>query len=193
MFRHTPRNDLPSVKSNNKPNKADKQVNKDDQKRKDKIGEYANNKRKTKSVTVAVSDKVHLKNIHHANKLNTIWENQTYTVLKVNPRSPKLQNDNTRSVYVRSKVHIKMYHQQPHKSNAQTSSRHRSHYQADTDINSEWKLQILPLEPDIEIPDQPLEEIEKESSGSEENVESSDSDKKVEKDDSYETVEYDIQ
>ena len=52
MFRHTPRNDLPSVESNNKPNKADKQVNKDDQKRKDKIGEYANNKRKAKSVTV---------------------------------------------------------------------------------------------------------------------------------------------
>ena len=86
-----------------------------------------------------------------------------------------------------------MYHQQPHKPNAQTSSRHRSHYQVDTDINSEWKLQTLPLEPDIEIPDQPLEEIEKESSGSEENVESSDSDKKVEKNDSDETVEYDIQ
>ena len=137
MFRHTPRNDLPSVESNNKPNKADKQVNKDDQKRKDKIGEYANNKRKAKSVTVTVSDKVLLRNIHHANKLNTIWKNQTYTVLKVYPRSLKLQNDNTRSVYVRSKVHIKMYHQQPHKPNAQTSSRHRSHYQVDTDINSE--------------------------------------------------------
>ena len=72
-----------------------------------------------------------------------------------------------------------MHHQQLHQTNAQTSSRDRSHYQVDTEINSEWKLQILPLEPDIEIPDQPLGEIEKESSDSEENVESSDSDENI--------------
>ena len=86
-----------------------------------------------------------------------------------------------------------MYHQQPQKLNAQTRSSHRSHYQVDTDINSEWKLQILLLEPDTEIPDQPLEEIEKKSSDSEENVESSDSDKNVENNDSDETAEYGIQ
>ena len=75
MFRHTPHNDLPSINSNNKPIKADKQVNKDVQKRKDKIEEYANNRRKAKSVKAAVSDKVLLRNIHCANKLYTIWEN----------------------------------------------------------------------------------------------------------------------
>ena len=72
-----------------------------------------------------------------------------------------------------------MYHQQSHQPHAQTSSRNRSHYQVDTEVNSEWKLQILPLEPDIEILNQPLGEIEKESSDSEENVESSDSDENI--------------
>ena len=72
-----------------------------------------------------------------------------------------------------------MYHQHSHQPNAQTSSRNRSHYQVDTEVNSEWKLQILPLEPDIEILNQSLGEIEKESSDSEENVESSDSDENI--------------
>ena len=58
----------------------------------------------------------------------------------------------------------------------QTSSRNPSHYQVDTEINLEWKLEILPLEPDVEIQDRPLEETERESSDSDENVESSDSD-----------------
>ena len=72
-----------------------------------------------------------------------------------------------------------MYHQHSHQPNAQTSSRNRSHYQVDTEVNSEWKLQILPLEPDIEILNQSLGEIEKEISDSEENVESSDSDENI--------------
>ena len=50
-------------------------------------------KGRVKSVTVAIGGKVLLRNIHHANKLDTIWENQTCTVLKVYPRSAKLQND----------------------------------------------------------------------------------------------------
>ena len=129
IFRHTPRNVLPSIDSKNKPTTADKQVNKDDQKRTKKIAEYANNKRKAKSVTVAVGDKVLLRNIHRNNKLDTIWENQTCTVLKVYPRSVKLQNDQTRAVYVRSKAHIKMYHHQLHQPNAQISSRNLLHYQ----------------------------------------------------------------
>ena len=90
IFCHTPHNDLPSVDSTNKPTKADKQVNKDHPKREDKIGEYADKKRKAKSVTFAVGEKILLRNIHRANKLDTIWENQTYTVLKVYLRSVKL-------------------------------------------------------------------------------------------------------
>ena len=93
MFRHTPCNDLPSFDSNNQPIKADEQVNKDNQKRKDKVGKMSTTKGRVKSVTVAIGDKVLLRNIHHANKLDTIWENQTCTVLKVYPRSAKLQND----------------------------------------------------------------------------------------------------
>ena len=44
-----------------------------------------NNKIKTKSATFTVRDKIFLRYIHHTNKLDTIWENQTYTVLKVYP------------------------------------------------------------------------------------------------------------
>ena len=93
MFRHTPCNDLPSFDSNNQPTKAEKQVNKDNQKRKDKVGNMPTTKGRVKSVTVAISGKVLLRNIHHASKLDTIWENQTCTVSKVYPRSAKLQND----------------------------------------------------------------------------------------------------
>lgn len=122
MFLNTTRNDLPSIGYSNKPTKADKQVKNDHRKRKEKIAENANDKRKTKSVKVAGRDKVLLRNINRTKKLHIIRENQTYTILKVYPRSVNLQNDQTRAVHVRSKAHITMYHQLPHQPNAKTSS-----------------------------------------------------------------------
>ena len=100
-----------------------------------------------------------------------------HSFLKVYPRSVKLQNDQTRAYCVCSKAHLKCT------INSHTSLRCKlapETHHIDTEINSAWKLEILPLEPDIEIQDQPLEEIDRPSSDSDKNVESSDRDENVE-------------